>query len=70
MNGYDIKWDICPHFHGMSDMGYKGDGTREFGRAHTYSGECYAFPETKCRRNGNCVTARTQNWSKVGKNSW
>jgi|GEM_PF-6651965 len=65
-----LKWDICCYFHGLNDFGYK-PGTKEFSRSHTYDAECFAGGEgIKCTRNGYCVIARNQDWTKVSKKSW
>jgi len=51
-------WDICRHFHGMSDMGWDNE-KNTYSRHHTYTGECYADRDGKlCKRRGICVKAR------------
>jgi len=54
-----LRWDICAHFHGMSDFGHAPGGG--YSRSRTYTGECYEHDDrrekARCRRLGRCVIA-------------
>jgi hypothetical protein len=58
MKTTNLKFDICPELHAMSDMGFANSATTEnriYSRSHTNNAECYA---KECHRRGRCLSAR------------
>lgn len=57
----NLRFDICPYLHAMSDMGFASPERKAQGytysRHHTHDAECYA---EKCNRRGRCLMARNE----------
>lgn len=52
------RFDICPHLHAMSDMGFASPERKAQGftysKPFTNNAECYS---DKCKRHGKCLLA-------------
>ena len=58
MKQYIDHFDICPHLHAMSDVGFAHYGKtvngETYNKPRTNNAECYA---EKCNRYGRCLIA-------------
>lgn len=66
-----LNFDVCQHFEAGRDFSFGNNSQGYSSRSSLTNIQCHAIEDGKvCKRNGNCVIARTQSWERVTKKLW